>query len=72
MRASPVRSLVAYEDSTVWIAAQRFLYTDRMGSVILSTDRDGNNVSIGSYDGYGIMGTTNPDGGGRRVFVALG
>jgi RHS repeat-associated protein len=51
--------LVAYEGSTVSTTAQRNLYADRLGSIVLTTDRAGGNRQFNTYDEYGIPGATN-------------
>jgi RHS repeat-associated protein len=51
--------VVAYEGSSVATTAQRNLYADRLGSIVLTTDRAGGNRQFNTYDEYGIPGATN-------------
>ena len=57
--------LVRYSGNSVAITNARFLYTDRLGSVIYETDRYGANARYWAYDDYGAADL----GSGARAFL---
>ena len=49
--------MVVYSGSAVSMSNSRFLYTDRMGSVVMQADVAGTSVSTYAYDEYGVHGS---------------
>ncbi|NML05968.1 RHS repeat-associated core domain-containing protein [Sphingomonas sp. G-3-2-10] len=48
-----------YEGSAISSVTQRFLYSDRRGSIVAAADSSGTAITINSYDEYGIPGASN-------------
>ncbi|WP_379554147.1 RHS repeat-associated core domain-containing protein [Qipengyuania sp. DGS5-3] len=53
--------VATYAGSSVAYSNARIFHRDRLGSVVMSVDMNGNNVEIHGYDEYGVHGTNSPD-----------
>ncbi len=51
--------LVSYSGSSISTPNARFLYADRLGSIVMSADRYGGNTVINAYDDYGLPDQDN-------------
>lgn len=51
--------LISFEGATTDYSVRRFLFADERGSVIAATNPAGTDVSINTYDDYGIPGSAN-------------
>lgn len=58
--------LVSYAGSSVALSNARFLYADRLGSIVLSSNQNGSSVTRNAYDEFGMPDQHN---GGRFQYT---